>query len=76
MLRHVLAWKRWLKWDNTRWRIEETQYVVDLARDVCREFSKNLTTPEMATRTWVTAVEGLAQSDRRHAVLRGEIFEC
>lgn len=74
VLRHVATWKSWLHWDGTRWRLEETKFAQDLARDVCREFSKNLQDPAMATKAWVNAVEGLAQADRRHA-MRSDIWD-
>src|SRR5215831_17593219 len=35
-LRYVDAWGKWLIWDGTRWRIDETLQVFSMARELCR----------------------------------------
>ena len=38
-LRYCAAWNKWLRWDNTRWLVDETKQVFDLARKICRELA-------------------------------------
>ena len=70
-LRYVAAWGRWLRWDGTRWRFDETLTTFDRARAVCREMSakcdKKGMRMHLAKARTVAAVERLARSDRRHA---------
>jgi hypothetical protein len=70
-LRYVAARGRWLKWDGMRWVPDDTQYVVDRAREICRAASAECAAPSVATRVasaaTVTAVDRLARADRRHA---------
>ncbi len=70
-LRYVAAWNRWLTWEGTRWRFDETLYVVNLARRICREASAACDKPKVAvsiaSRKTSIAVEGLARADRRLA---------
>jgi putative DNA primase/helicase len=68
-LRYVEAWGRWLVWDGKRWTNDQTRYVIDLARQICREFG--LLEPKLQARleraATIEAVERLARSDRRAA---------
>ena len=68
-LRHVAAWKKWLLWSGTCWKSDETVYVFDLARAICREKASESNKPlkSLATARTVAAVERLAKSDRKHA---------
>ncbi len=85
-LRHVAAWKRWMVWDGTRWRADDTRYAFELARWVCREAFDNLR-PRSSERLkarmarmlggagFVAQVERMAGGDRRLA-MRPERFDA
>lgn len=60
---YVHLWGRWLRWDDTRWREENTLAVYDLARGLMRRLGIG-----RDART-INAVVGLARSDRAHARL-------
>lgn len=60
-LRFVATWGRWLRYDDKRWRFDDTLHVFDLVRTICRE------TASSASAKTVAAVERLARSDRRLA---------
>ena len=68
-LRYVDTWGRWLTWDGKRWIDDQTRYVIDLVRQLCREFG--LLEPKLQGRLeragTIEAVERLARSDRRVA---------
>jgi putative DNA primase/helicase len=72
-LRYVAAWGKWLRWDGTRWRDDDTLQVFDLARLICREAAAECATkkpnvaPRLAAASTVAAIERLARADRRHA---------
>ena len=71
-LRHVAKWGKWLRYDECRWRQDETQAVVDLARRICRGKAANLDSKsklakDISSVKTIRAVERLAQSDRRLA---------
>lgn len=79
-LRYVHPWSRWLRWDGTRWTMEETLEVFDMARKVCRAAGNaamndpDLTAKQidairnrMGLAGVVAAVERHAKADRRHA---------
>lgn len=70
-LRYVAAWGRWLRWDGTRWRFDDTLHAFDLARRICREAANEADKPSVATSLasakTVAAVERLAKTDRRLA---------
>ena len=57
-LRYCEAWKRWLVWDQSRWRPDVTVRIFGLAREVC-----------IASAATIAAVERLARSDLRHAAV-------
>ena len=69
--RYVAGFGRWYWWDGTRWVLDETLKVFDLARLVCREASaetvKDSLGRAVASAKTVAAVELLAKADRRHA---------
>jgi putative DNA primase/helicase len=59
-LRYVAAWNKWLEWDGTRWRFEDTLHAFDLARVLCRAAGD-------ADNKTVAAVVALVRTDRRQA---------
>jgi putative DNA primase/helicase len=69
-LRYTAAWGRWSLWDGTCWRPDESLYVIDLARTLCRTAAR-AEKPQAALRIssaqTIAAVERLARADRRHA---------
>jgi putative DNA primase/helicase len=70
-LRYVATWGRWLIWDGTVWRFDETLLAFDLSRAVCRkastECSDERIAAAIASAKTVAAVERLAKADRHHA---------
>lgn len=79
-LRYVHPWGRWLHWDGTRWAMEETLAVFDMARKVCRYAGNSASNDSelspkqvdairnrMGLASVVAAVERYAKADRRHA---------
>ena len=78
-LRYCAAWGRWLIWDGTCWRTDETLRAFDLSRWICREASNRALVhienvksaariaSALASARTVAAVERLAKADRRHA---------
>lgn len=70
-LRYVAAWGRWLRWDGTCWRFDDSLHAFDLARRICREAAAECNQPKVAvaiaSAKTVAAVERLAKADRRHA---------
>lgn len=70
-LRYVAGWGRWLRWDGTHWRHDDTLKVFDLARHICRETAAGVKNSALAAKIaaahTVAAVERLARADRRHA---------
>jgi putative DNA primase/helicase len=67
-LRFVAAWNKWLIWEGTHWRFEETLRAWDFARRVCREAATQCNKGKMASAIasakTVYAIERLAHSDR------------
>ena len=69
-LRYVAGWGRWLFFDGTRWRFDETLLAFDRARQICREAAAECKTRlarVLASAKTVAAVEQLAKADRRLA---------
>ena len=74
-LRYVDGWGRWMCWDGTRWRPDDTLAVFDRCRAICRRASaecgdtKERAAMKIAAAQTVAAIERLARSDRRYAAL-------
>lgn len=70
-LRFVAAWNRWMLWDGTVWKKDDTLRVYDLVRRSCRSISGEARDPKtkagLSSGSTVAAVEKLVRSDRRHA---------
>ncbi len=70
-LRFVAKFGRWLKWDKTRWRFDDTMAAFNLVRTLCRkvagECNKESTRAVLASAKTVAACERLAKADRRLA---------
>ena len=70
-LRFCHDWGKWLEWCGTHWQVDRTVKVYDLIREVCRQAAAkaNHGGKQIASARTVSAVERLAQADRRHATL-------
>jgi putative DNA primase/helicase len=73
-LRYVALWGKWLIWNGSYWRFEETLKAFDHARALCRAAAAEIIDPRMvkvaagvANARTVAAVVSLARADRRHA---------
>jgi putative DNA primase/helicase len=69
-LRYVSAWGRWLYFDETCWRFDETLLAFSYARKICREAAAQCNgkaRKALASAKTVAAVERLAKADRRLA---------
>ena len=72
-LRYVATWGRWLHWNGTHWRLDDTLQAFDFAREVCREAAaaiphkKAKLAAVIASAKTVAAIERLAKADRRLA---------
>jgi len=72
-LRYVATWARWLHWNGTHWRLDDTLQAFDFAREVCRETAAALAHNKaklaavIASAKTVAAIERLAKADRRLA---------
>jgi putative DNA primase/helicase len=70
-LRFVATWGKWLRWEDTHWRIDNTLFAFDLARKICREAAANCEDERLkrvlASAHTVAAVFKLARTDRRIA---------
>ena len=83
--RYVAAWGRWLIWDGSRFRIDDSMAVFDAARKSCRVdlgFALQSGVPETHQRSLrsrlgsaatVAAIVKLAAADRVHAVTVNEL---
>jgi putative DNA primase/helicase len=75
-LRYVAAWSRWMIWDGTRWRFDETMEAYSMVRKVCRaaaaDCNKAKLASALASAKTVAAVASLARSDRRLAATTGQ----
>ncbi len=68
-------WGRWLVWDGTRWKIDETLMVTSLARNLVGEAQTEVLAgngrqslaSSVASAKKVSAIENLARADRQHA---------
>jgi putative DNA primase/helicase len=74
-LRYVDGWARWMCWDGTRWREDDTLAVFDRCRSICRRGSaecgdaQERVAMKIAAAQTVAAIERLARADRRHAAI-------
>jgi len=70
-LRYVASWGKWLIWDSTYWRFDDTMQAFDMARDICQsasaECNEHAVSRRIASAQTVAAVEKLARADRRIA---------
>jgi P4 family phage/plasmid primase-like protien len=70
-LRYVAKWGKWLKWDDRRWKTDDTDHVYDKARIICRDAASECRAKgskhRIASAKTVAAVERLARADRQHA---------
>jgi putative DNA primase/helicase len=69
-LRYVAAWGRWLHFDGTCWRFDETLLAFNHARKICRQAAAEChgkARKALASAKTVAAVERLAKADRRLA---------
>jgi len=71
-LRYVPPWGKWFRWDGSRWAEDRITRVYDLAREVCRDAAKEAEEKlgrQVTSAKTVAAIEKLARSDPRHAIL-------
>lgn len=70
-LRFVAAWGKWLYWDGTCWKFDDTLLALDWARKICRDVATRADKPKIAaaiaSAKTVAAIERLARADRRLA---------
>lgn len=76
-LLYVPTWSSWLRWDDCRWRKDDTLHVFSLARALCRDEAARAKVEEeksgkeianrLTSASTVAAVERLGRSDERHA---------
>jgi putative DNA primase/helicase len=70
-LRYVAAWGKWLMFDGTTWKFDETLKTYTMARIICRDAGNTLNKPSaskaIASAKTCNAVVTLARSDHRHA---------
>jgi putative DNA primase/helicase len=75
-LRFVAALGKWFLWDGQRWRIDDTLIARHYARKVCRAASAECNQAKVAkliaSAKTISAVERLAQADRRLAAVVDE----
>jgi putative DNA primase/helicase len=68
-LRYCALWGKWLRWDETRWKLEPTLMVFDLARAVAQDYAKAFDDKKLGSSKTVYGVTQLARADRRHAAI-------
>jgi putative DNA primase/helicase len=71
-LRYVAEWGHWMMWDGACWRREKTLKAFDLARQLCRELtrennSRDTETKRVLSSKTIAAVVQIARADRRIA---------
>ena len=70
-LRFVAAWGRWLSYQRTHWKFDDTMAAFDQVRATCRRAAAECNKPKVATTIasakTIAAVERLAKADRRIA---------
>ncbi len=72
--RYVDDWGKWLLWTGSHWQLDNSMKAFDLARQICRAASAEITDPKairlaasVASAKTVAATIGLARADRQHA---------
>src|SRR5262249_47701540 len=73
-LRYVADWGRWMIWDKSCWKQDNTLRALDLARQLCRKAAAhaNEDGEKLANRTTSSNVAFLARADRRLAATTGQ----
>jgi len=74
-VRFVDRWGRWMVWDGTRWRHDDTRNAADLARILCDEAAtecERRASERVGSAKTVSAVLYLASVDRRLAATVGQ----
>ena len=68
-LRYVSEWGKWMLWDGSCWKQDNTLHALDLARQLCRKAAAhaNEDAERLANRTTSSNVAFLARADRRLA---------
>jgi putative DNA primase/helicase len=70
-LKYVAVWNKWLIWNRSHWKIDETLKIISLAREFCGEISKTCNQEKVAvsiaSKKTIISVVGLARADRRIA---------
>ena len=70
-LNYVAMWGKWMLWDGTRWKYDETLFAWHEARKMCRAISAACNSQnkasQIASSKTINAVVTLARSDRRIA---------
>ena len=78
---YVHSWKKWMIWENSSWKIDETNTVVDLSRKICKKASSEaLQRQDLGAKSLKIAnqisklntfksVEQIARTDRRHTAV-------
>jgi putative DNA primase/helicase len=75
-LRYVAQWGYWHRWNSKFWERDDTHFVFELVRQVCRwqscECPNDNLRRRIASASTVAAVERLARYDRQHAATVGQ----
>jgi putative DNA primase/helicase len=78
-LRYIAPWSRWMLWDGTGWRADETRLTFSLARKICREAADECDNgklaAQLASAKTRAAVITLANDDRRIAATADQ-WDC
>jgi putative DNA primase/helicase len=59
---------KWLHWDGSRWKIENTKLAFHWARELCRQVNRNNPDKALPKVRTASAVETFCRADRRFAV--------
>ena len=71
LLRYIALWSRWMIWNGTAWKSDETRLAFSLARDICRQAAsecapkKTKLAVQVASAKTRAATITLANDDRR-----------
>lgn len=76
-LRYCAQSARWHQWSGACWRPVVRQVVVQLVRDLVDEIEGKAPTPlQLRSKKYISAVEGLAQGDRKLIVERADLWDA